>query len=590
MVTPVMVAIFGGGVIASWMWRRGTPASHASDATVTEEAPPLLLLDQMRVVTSLPELLSKFRSRAQNEHRSPSELLHDEASNHPAAAGCLASSRCVEALERTPNGSWTAYAEVVDIVEQDMTLPPIAALTASMRERRVNATAALMPLGEHYAHLAELGMHRTVRALAAAAAEAGIVVAREHLVALRGLDARRRTAFHAAARRYGVGPAEVIPIFDALLRAAETLSRAAGVAWEGDAPFVAALPLDLTLSTRADEITVLRTPTAPDANEPPHALPRQKSEGRSPERGGGGWAGSRAHDDVHTAIGPAPSDSPIDACEIPSVAAPLTRATLTRHVVSGTPLRVVGGVTDEGRTRFSRSALLERFGGREVRVGRIPYPADAGAEEKRLSLSEFVHQHLDAAPVEELGQVTPTDELHVNSARERSGGAAREAPGQERHEGRPSPWYVFADDVLVPQGSSAEEVQRAASGLLADDLLQNLFHPHSLQLHLGQAGSGAPLHYHMTAINLLAYGHKRWRLYPPEATGFAYEPSAGIWSGRPLEAPPGGATTAFLECEQRGGDLLLVPEMWGHATLNLAAVSVGAAIEFITVRDEVPTL
>jgi hypothetical protein len=38
-------------------------------------------------------------------------------------------------------------------------------------------------------------------------------------------------------------------------------------------------------------------------------------------------------------------------------------------------------------------------------------------------------------------------------------------------------------------------------------------------------------------------------------------------------------TTELLECEQLAGDVLFVPDSWGHATLNIEA-SIGVAYEF----------
>ena len=35
-----------------------------------------------------------------------------------------------------------------------------------------------------------------------------------------------------------------------------------------------------------------------------------------------------------------------------------------------------------------------------------------------------------------------------------------------------------------------------------------------------------------------------------------------------------------LECEQLGGDVIFVPEMWGHAVINLEE-SIGYASEFV---------
>ena len=94
----------------------------------------------------------------------------------------------------------------------------------------------------------------------------------------------------------------------------------------------------------------------------------------------------------------------------------------------------------------------------------------------------------------------------------------------------------------------------------------------SIQFYVGGAGAGAQPHWHGPAWNWLLRGRKKWLLWPPEGAtyaqrhvGLAVEPATQL-SGRPLE------------CEQRAGDVLVLPALWGHATLN-AAPSIGFATE-----------
>ena len=108
------------------------------------------------------------------------------------------------------------------------------------------------------------------------------------------------------------------------------------------------------------------------------------------------------------------------------------------------------------------------------------------------------------------------------------------------------------------------------------------------QFYLGPAGSGAPLHWHVDAVNLLAHGRKRWFLAPPAAAAFSTVP-AGAWldqldqlrnsSGaldEPVEAAP-------FEWAREAGDALYVPTNWGHATINVEE-SIGIAHEFHVAR------
>ena len=93
------------------------------------------------------------------------------------------------------------------------------------------------------------------------------------------------------------------------------------------------------------------------------------------------------------------------------------------------------------------------------------------------------------------------------------------------------------------------------------------------QWYLGGAGSGAPYHYHKDAWNVAVFGRKRWFLTPPLRSFYSSQPVAD-WlraDGERRDRP--------LECVQEPGDILYVPHMWGHATLNLADC-VGMATEF----------
>ena len=96
--------------------------------------------------------------------------------------------------------------------------------------------------------------------------------------------------------------------------------------------------------------------------------------------------------------------------------------------------------------------------------------------------------------------------------------------------------------------------------------------PPKPQFFLGPPGSGAPMHMHKDAINILAHGEKRWLLLPPKDALYSSEPvSEWLAAGR----APSNATV----CTQRAGDVLFVPRGWAHAVLN-TKTSVGFAIEF----------
>ena len=103
----------------------------------------------------------------------------------------------------------------------------------------------------------------------------------------------------------------------------------------------------------------------------------------------------------------------------------------------------------------------------------------------------------------------------------------------------------------------------------------------SVQLAIGGARSGAPLHYHKAALNTLVYGRKAWWLAPPRDAAYSSTPAARWAEGGATRYASAGRT--LLRCEQRAGDVLYLPDFWGHAVLNLQP-SVGVATEFASPR------
>ena len=75
------------------------------------------------------------------------------------------------------------------------------------------------------------------------------------------------------------------------------------------------------------------------------------------------------------------------------------------------------------------------------------------------------------------------------------------------------------------------------------------------------------------AINGLAFGAKLWRLKPPWRADYSSVPAFAAFQ----RADPGARA-----CVQRAGDVLFVPNNWGHAVLNLeTAVGVAAELTFL---------
>lgn len=135
-------------------------------------------------------------------------------------------------------------------------------------------------------------------------------------------------------------------------------------------------------------------------------------------------------------------------------------------------------------------------------------------------------------------------------------------------ESYPRPNYIFE---TIPLKSPLLKEFKPPSVL---DMEITHINPLKMQFYLGPPLSGAPVHFHRNAWNVLIYGQKRWFLYPPNRAFYSKEHVWDWWRETYRKSPDA------LECVQYPGDLMFVPDMWGHAVINLRE-GVGVASEFI---------
>lgn len=84
----------------------------------------------------------------------------------------------------------------------------------------------------------------------------------------------------------------------------------------------------------------------------------------------------------------------------------------------------------------------------------------------------------------------------------------------------------------------------------------------SKQYFWGGDRSGAALHYHVAAFNVLFAGEKEWYVTPPYLAA-----RSGIATYKLFDRS-GISMDHVFRCTQYAGDLVLLPDGWGHATLN----------------------
>eukprot|EP00929_Paragymnodinium_shiwhaense_P076740 TRINITY_DN39502_c0_g1_i2.p1 TRINITY_DN39502_c0_g1~~TRINITY_DN39502_c0_g1_i2.p1 ORF type:complete len:501 (-),score=51.56 TRINITY_DN39502_c0_g1_i2:15-1517(-) len=253
-------------------------------------------------------------------------------------------------------------------------------------------------------------------------------------------------------------------------------------------------------------------------------------------------------DPMHSHAEPAAKRSRIEIAALPTLAPGIScQAFFHEHIALKRPavLRQATAELIRGE-QWTAESLSARAGESQVEVGSIPYGDDFGCPDAAwpTTLSDFLSVGMDLfAP---------------------SGGS----------------YYLFTavDDRLQPQ----------LARLIRDNLNgmpETLPAPFSscrattLQFAIGGQGSGAPSHFHGDAFNMLLKGRKRWWVWPP------YQAAMSRIHPRHLcrqtgAAPELGVAAAQFVCIQHAGDVVYVPDGWGHAVLNEADQTMCIAVEF----------
>ena len=86
------------------------------------------------------------------------------------------------------------------------------------------------------------------------------------------------------------------------------------------------------------------------------------------------------------------------------------------------------------------------------------------------------------------------------------------------------------------------------------------------QFYVGGAGSGAPMHFHPTALNYLAWGTKEWLLLPRTVTKYSTIPALEYFERSFLKSGPVPEGTQV--CTQNAGEIFIVPDDIGHVRLS----------------------
>jgi len=343
---------------------------------------------------------------------------------------------------------------------------------------------------------------------------------------------------------------------------------------------------------------------APSAMRPAHrhTLRLQGGSSAATAEGDGGWLSS-----------PTAFADAAGRCDIDEVSpADITSEVFARrYLFSGRPLILRGAAADwQFRKAWARERLLEQHGARLFQPTTIPYAQVYGANQQPTatrSLSEHVEsmRSQDSSPSPSAPPVPYIFEsAHGGSS---SAGAGRSAQRSLIGDYPERPWFMAPSAPLiraVAEAPSAAVTTNATEAMASAELISQLLHRVAVGQHefyVGAAGSGAPMHFHGPAWNALAFGEKRWFLTPPQHATFSNIPArewlehvypkaavaqqAGGGRSEGAAAEDDEAVDALirsppllLECTQRAGDVILVPDKWGHATVNVRE-SIGVALE-----------
>jgi hypothetical protein len=154
-----------------------------------------------------------------------------------------------------------------------------------------------------------------------------------------------------------------------------------------------------------------------------------------------------------------------------------------------------------------------------------------------------------------------------------------------------SPWIVETDTKTFVKGSESDAVFkrhiRAMTGRFEffESILKRTT-PNgqysNYQFMIAPKGTGASPHFHNSALNVLYSGEKMWALFPPSHSFYETTPVRD-WFERERatrESQSGSSSKKYrryMECVQRPGEIIYVPDGWGHAVISLVDTSIGLA-------------
>ncbi|CAE7040241.1 unnamed protein product [Symbiodinium natans] len=211
-----------------------------------------------------------------------------------------------------------------------------------------------------------------------------------------------------------------------------------------------------------------------------------------------------------------------EACDFEVVDALTEEDLQSKFVDMGRPVLVRNFAALEDRCALAKRRVMKVHKSSHFKLGPIAYPQLIGAQpcEKTFTVEE--------------AEKGARCFRHGNT----SNYYASHAPG------------IFPKELT--QMETVERIQKLIPGI----------NHMSKQYFWGGDRSGAALHYHVAAFNVLFVGEKEWYVTPPYLAA-----RSGIATYELFDRS-GISMDHVFRCSQYAGDLVLLPDGWGHATLN----------------------
>eukprot|EP00750_Incisomonas_marina_P032809 INCI9363.4.p1 GENE.INCI9363.4~~INCI9363.4.p1 ORF type:complete len:970 (-),score=170.10 INCI9363.4:274-3183(-) len=257
-----------------------------------------------------------------------------------------------------------------------------------------------------------------------------------------------------------------------------------------------------------------------------------------------------------------------EACDIQELFHMPTKAEFASLILAGRPFVIRNGAEHMGLKRYlwTRKNFLAQFGDSRALVTKIPYQKSFTSflkQEKAMHSSRWKQSHLvDAGDaVRAVGLLSERQQAELEKIPIRE---YLRSFNQSDATGIPN--YLFSTAFVSENPSIVKTVAPAFDWSMDIHGIGIVFEG---QFYLGPPGSGAPAHWHGAAMNVMAYGRKRWVLTPPfEGTFYSVKPSMDFFQhDLPVllnQSDATGSPTTILNFTQHSGDIVVLPREWGH--------------------------